>query len=176
MSSLLIFSVSSFQEAASRGSGKLGGVKTMKMMKSILASAGLAMALSMAAPAMAQESSYRPGTVWEASRINVLPGQFENYMDYLATTWKKINEMGKAEGVVVEYHVLSTNNARSGEPNLILIIEYKDYQTTAQQEAMQKKVNAALAQNERKADTASGERVKMRELMGSVQYQELVLK
>ncbi len=148
----------------------------MKMMKSILASASLAVALAMAAPAMGQDSSYKPGTVWEAGRINVLPGQFENYMDYLAANWKKINEIGKAEGVVVSYHVLSTNNARHGEPNLILLIEYKDYQTTAQQEAMSKKVNAILAQDDRKADTASGDRSKMRELMGSVQYQELVLK
>ncbi len=148
----------------------------MKMIKSMFVGTAMVIAAAMVTPAMAQESSYRPGTVWEASRIDVLPGQFENYMDFLATTWKKLNELGKAEGVVVEYHVLSTNNARAGEPDLILIIEYKDYQTTAQQEVMQKKVNAALAQNERKADTASGERTKMRELMGSVQYQELILK
>ena len=147
----------------------------MMKMKSLFVGAAM-MAAMMATPAMAQESSYRPGTVWEASRIDVLPGQFENYMDYLATTWKKINELGKAEGVVVEYHVLSTNNARAGEPNLILIIEYKDYQTTAQQEAMQKKVNAALAQDNRKAAAAGGERTKMRELMGSTEYQELILK
>ena len=147
----------------------------MMKMKSLFVGAAM-MAAMMATPAMAQESSYRPGTVWEASRIDVLPGQFENYMDYLATTWKKINELGKAEGVVVEYHVLQTNNARAGEPNLILIIEYKDYQTTAQQEAMQKKDNAALAQDNRKAAAAGGERTKMRELMGSTEYQELILK
>lgn len=147
----------------------------MMKMKSLFVGAAM-MAAMMATPAMAQESSYRPGTVWEASRIDVLPGQFENYMDYLATTWKKIQEMGKAEGVVVEYHVLQTNNARAGEPDLILIIEYKDYQTTAQQEAIQKKVNAALAQDNRKAAAAMGERTKMRELMGSTEYQELILK
>lgn len=148
----------------------------MKMIKSMFVGTAMVIAAAMVTPAMAQESSYRPGTVWEASRIDVLPGQFENYMDYLATTWKKINELGKAEGVVVEYHVLQTNNARAGEPNLILIIEYKDYQTTAQQEAMQKKVNAALAQDNRKAAAAGGERTKMRELMGSTEYQELILK
>lgn len=137
---------------------------------------GAMMAAMMASPAMAQESSYRPGTVWEASRINVLPGQFENYMDYLATTWKKNQEMAKAEGILLEYHVLATNNARQGEPDLILIVEYKDYQTTAQQEAFSKKVNAALAQDRRKADAAGGERTKMRELMGSTEYQELILK
>ena len=148
----------------------------MNMIKTTLTGTAMMVAAALTAPAMAQESSYKPGTVWEVSRIDVLPGQFENYMDYLATTWKKIQEAGKAEGVIVEYHVLATNNARQGEPDLVLVIEYKDFMTTAQQEAVQKKVNALLAQDSRKAATAAGERTKMREQMGSVEYQELILK
>jgi hypothetical protein len=147
----------------------------MNMVKSVMAGA-MMVAAGLATPAMAQESSYKPGTVWEAGRIDVLPGQFENYMDYLATTWKKVQELGKAEGVVVSYHVLATNNARAGEPDLILVVEYKDFQTTAQQEAMRKKVNALLAQDNRAADSASGGRGKMREQLGSTEYQELILK
>lgn len=147
----------------------------MKMMKSLLVGAAMIVA-TLAAPAMAQESSYKPGTVWEAGRIDVMPGQFENYMDWLAGQWKKVQELGKAEGIIVEYHVLAANNPRAGEPDLILIVEYKDYQTTAQQEAFNKKVNAMLASDDRKQTAASGERTKMREQLGSVQYQELVLK
>lgn len=148
----------------------------MKRIKSAMAGAIVTFAAGLAMPAMAQESSYKPGTVWEAGRIDVLPGQFENYMDWLAGQWKKVQELGKAEGIIVEYHVLATNNARAGEPDLILIVEYKDYQTTAQQEAFNKKVNAMLSQTDRSATTASGERSKMREQLGSVQYQELILK
>jgi hypothetical protein len=148
----------------------------MITMKTLVAGAAMLIAAAQATPATAQESSYKPGTVWEAGRIDVLPGQFENYMDWLATSWKKIQELGKAEGVVVEYHVLATNNPRAGEPDLILIVEYKDYLTTAQQEAMRKKVNALLAQDNRQASTASGERGKMREQLGSTEYQELILK
>ena len=147
----------------------------MKMMKSLFVSAAM-IAATLATPAMAQESSYKPGTVREVSRIDVLPGQFENYMDYLATTWKKTQELAKAEGIVVDYEVLATNNARAGEPDLVLIVEYKDYQTTAQQEAFRKKVNAMMAMDDRKQATAGGERGKMRELMGSTEYQELILK
>ena len=147
----------------------------MKMMKTLFVSAAM-IAATLTTPAMAQESNYKPGTVWEASRIDVLPGQFENYMDYLATTWKKNQEMAKAEGIVLDYHVLATNNARAGEPELILIVEYKDYRTTAQQEAFSKKVNAMMALDDRKQDMAAGEREAMRELMGSTQYQELILK
>ncbi len=150
----------------------------MKMMKSMFAAAAIMSAAAMVTPtaALAQASSYKPGTVWVASRIDVLPGQFENYMDYLAKTWKKNQELAKAEGIVLEYHILATNNARHGEPDLVLIVEYRDYQSTAQQEAFSKKVNAMMAQDDRKADTASGERTKMREQMGSTEYQELILK
>lgn len=150
----------------------------MRIGKSLIAGISLMVASVTLVPtaASAQESSYRPGTVWDASRIDVLPGQFENYMDYLATTWKKIQELGKAEGVIVEYHVLATNNARAGEPDLILLVEYKDYQTTAQQEAMRKKVQAALALDNRSAAAGNAERMKMRDSLGSTEYQELILK
>ena len=142
----------------------------MKMMKSLFVGAAM-IAAALATPAIAQESNYKRGSVWEASRIDVLPGQFENYMDYLATTWKKNQEMAKAEGIVLDYHVLATNNARAGEPDLVLIVEYKDYRTTAQQEAFSKKVNAMMATDDRKQAVASGERGTMRELMGSTEYQ-----
>ncbi len=148
----------------------------MKMMKTLLAGAAMMFAVTTATSAVAQEVSYKPGTVWEAGRIDVLPGQFQNYMDWLATNWKKIQELGKAEGIVVDYHVLATNNPRAGEPDLILLVEYKDYLTTAQQEAFSKKVNAMMAQNERTAAVANAERGKMRESMGSTEYQELILK
>ena len=148
----------------------------MNTMRSIIIVTAAVLLAAQAAPAAAQESSYRPGTVWEVSRIKVLPGQFENYMDWLAGNWKKVQEAGKAEGVIVDYHVLATNDRRADEPDLVLVVEYKDYMTTAQQEAMRKKVNALLAQTDRQATTASGERSKMREQVGGTQYQELVLK
>jgi hypothetical protein len=150
----------------------------MKLMKTMMAATGLMVAATMGLPgtAIAQESSYKPGTVWTASRIHVLPGQFENYMDYLAGQWKRINEFGKKEGVVLSYHILQVNNPRKDEPNLILLIENKDYMPTAQQEALRVKMNAFLAMDDRKQDTASGARGPMRELWGSIEYQELVLK
>jgi hypothetical protein len=125
---------------------------------------------------MAQESSYTPGTVWELSNIEIEPGQFENYMDFLNTTWKKQNEFGKKQGVLVSYHVFSVNDARKGEPDLILAVEYKDYASNAERLAMQKKFEAYMAADTRKMETQSGERKAMRKLAGGMELQELNLK
>ena len=126
--------------------------------------------------AFAQSSSYTPSTVWNFSSIKIEPGQFENYMDFLAKTWKKSNEFGKKEGYVISYHVFAVNNPREGEPDVILAIESKDYLTTAQQLEVQKKYEAFMAMDQHKMDAASGERKVMRKLAGSMELQELMLK
>ena len=129
-----------------------------------------------AGAAFAQASSYTPGTVWTFSNIQIEPGQFENYMDFLSTTWKKSNEFGKKEGNVVSYHVFQVNNPRNGEPDLILAIESKDYLSNAEQLALQKKFEAFMAMDQRKMQSAGGERKVMRKLVGSMELQELNLK
>lgn len=126
--------------------------------------------------ALSQDSNYKPGTVWNFSHIKIEPGQFENYLDFLAKTWKKNNEFGKKEGNIVSYHVFAVNNPRDGEPDLILAIETKDYLTTAQQLELQKKYEAFMAMDAHKLDSSSGERKVMRKLAGSMELQELVLK
>jgi hypothetical protein len=148
----------------------------MKMMKSFAMAAAMLGATALVTPASAQDSSYKPGTVWTASRIKVLPGQFENYMDWLAGQWKRMRAFSQKEGVELSYHVLATNNPRKDDADLVLVIETKDYMTTAQQEAFNKKMNAFLATDDRKQDAASAGRGPMRELWGSTEYQELVLK
>ena len=148
----------------------------MLNLKTLMATTVIAATMAMAGPAMTQERSYKPGSVWTASRIKVLPGQFDNYMDFLDGQWKRIQEFGKKEGVVLSYHVLAVNNARKDEPDLILLIETKDYMTNAQQDAFNDKMNAFLASDDRKQAAASAARGPMRELQGTVEYQELILK
>jgi len=150
----------------------------MKKQEGSFCAAALAAALLMlpALPVAAQDSSYTPGTVWEFSNIQVEPGQFEKYVDYLAGTWRKLNELGKKEGMVVSYHVFSVNSPRNGEPDLILAVEYKDYYTSAQRMAFQKKMEAMMQQDAHKMDAASGERKVMRKLTGNMELQELMLK
>jgi squalene cyclase len=148
----------------------------MKMFKSLAIAAAMLGANALAAPAMAQELPVKNGSVWVASRIDTLPGQMPAYLDYLSTEWKKQNEFLKAEGVLLSYRVLRTNHARNGEADLILLLEYKDYVPNAQQEAITKRLEAAMRRDARQGAAGNLEREKIRSLMGSTEFQELILK
>lgn len=148
----------------------------MKLMKALYAGATLLVAATMAVPAAAQEWPTRDGSVWVASRVDVLPGQAPAYLDYLATEWKKEMEWGKAQGHILSYRVLRTNHARNGEPDIVLLIEYKDYASVAQREEIGKRYNAAMGTTGRQRAPKNAEREKIRTSMGSTEYQELILK
>ena len=152
----------------------------MKLMRSMMLAAGLMWSAVAAAPAMAQgaaaPSSYTSGTVWTTSRIEIMPGQFENYMDWLKNNWKPNQEFLKAEGWVISYHVLAVNSRREGEPHLILVQQWRDHPTTAQREDLGNRWLARQKSNDRQAATQNGERQVMRRQMGGMEMQELNLK
>ena len=142
----------------------------------VLKLASAAALLVFGAAAQAQSSSYTPGTVWNFTNVQIEPGQFENYMDYLDHEFKKLNDFGVKEGNIISHHVFSVNNARSGEPDLILAVESRDYLTNAQQLELQKKTEAFLAKDNRKLTTEAGDRKSMRKITGNMELQELKLK
>lgn len=147
----------------------------MKITHALKLSAAAAL-LVLGTAASAQSSSYTPGTVWTFTNVQIEPGQFENYMDFLSKEYKKTNEFGIKEGNIVSYHIFQVNNARVGEPDLILAIQAKDYLTNAQQLELQKKYEAYMAKDLRKSVAESGERKVMRKIVGSMELQELKLK
>lgn len=141
-----------------------------------LMAAGLAAALFATAPATAQRSSVEFGNYTSISMIKVLPGQFENYMDFIGKQWKTQNEWSKKKGYITEYHVLSAVDPRNGEPDLFLVIEFKNWPTTAEAQRRQDEFVAMMKMDEHQLDAASAQRGPMRTQMGSMTLQEVVLK
>ncbi len=147
----------------------------MKIVPALKMSTAAAL-LVLGATSHAQSSSYTPTSVWTFTNVQVEPGQFENYMDFLDKEYKKTNDFGIKEGYILSYHVFQVNSARNGEPDLILAVESKDYLTNAQQLDIQKKYEAFMAKDNRKMTTESGDRKAMRKFLGSMELQELKLK
>ena len=145
----------------------------MHMRKMIIGAAALAI-IATSTPALAQQSSAKPGPLWTAARIDVEDGQYENYMDFLTSTWAPNQEFAKSQGWITDYYILDNINARDGEPDIILITRYNDYPSPAEIERRNAIINERMKQDDHTADAASGQRTKMRRLMGSIMYREMV--
>ena len=127
-------------------------------------------------PALAQRSSADPGNYWEVSDIKLMPGQSENYMDYLNANWKKQQAFAKSKGYILDYHVLMNNYPRDNEPDLYLVVIFKDWPSTADAKKQQDEFVAMMKQDEHQLAAASGNRAVMRRSMGSALLQEVVFK
>jgi len=135
-----------------------------------------ALLVGLAAPAAAEESRYELGNVWYVSDIDVLDGQFENYMTWLANEWVKFRKLNAQYGNEVGYYVLANTQARNGEPDLYLVTINKDFQTIAEGLATEKKINEAMAKDRKQFEKEGAERAPMRKTMGSIELIELKLK
>ena len=142
------------------------------MKKWIIGIAALATALG-GAPAVAQQSSYKLGPMWTASRIVVEDGQFENYMDFLTKTWADNQAFAKSQGWILDYYILNSVNPRDGEPDIVLLSRFADFPSVKEIDRRSAIMNQRMSQDDHQAEAASGERTKMRRLAGSVLYREL---
>lgn len=135
-----------------------------------------ALLVGLATPAAAEDSRYEPGNVWYVSDIDVLDGQFENYMTWLADEWVKFRKLNSIHGNEVGYHVLANTNPRDGEPDLFLVTINKDFVKVAEALATEKKINEAMAKDRKQFEKESVERAPMRKVMGNIELIELRLK
>src|SRR3984885_9122942 len=113
------------------------------MIKTIILSMCLA-ASSLSLNARAQdERAYTEGPVTEVDYIGVEYGHFEEYIDWLNSTWKPTMEATKKAGLIVDYKVFRLTPKSPGQPNIILWITYKNMAALdkgVEQEAVAKKV------------------------------------
>jgi hypothetical protein len=79
-------------------------------------------------PATAQttERVFDQGTVWSVSYIRTKPNMFNSYLKNLSQVWRAFLEEQKNRGDVVSYRILNVQNPRDGEPDLILLTEFKN--------------------------------------------------
>ena len=96
------------------------------MIKTIILSMCLA-ASSLSLNARAQdERQYAEGPVTFVQEIAVEYGHFEEYIDWLNSTWKPTMEATKKAGIITDYKVFSSTPPSPDHPDIILWITYKN--------------------------------------------------
>jgi hypothetical protein len=133
--------------------------------------------LALAGIAGAQERPYREGPVTVVTSVKVMDGQYQNYMRFLADTWRRTMEASKEAGYVVDYHVYDASPRREDDADVYLVTTYPnmaafDGMTERMDPIMAKVSKLSLAQREE----ASGKRTAMRTILGSEMVREVIFK
>ena len=119
---------------------------------------------------------YDNGPVWDVSAVRTKPGHFDDYMKFLSITWRAEQEALKKKGVVLDYKILSAADPRDNEPDLYLMVEYKNMgafdQPLDEQDALTKKLFGSMPA----ANKSDVDRESIRTLRGDMLTRELILK
>ena len=121
------------------------------------------------------ERAYTDGPVTDVAFIRVEYGRFEEYVDWLNSTWKPTMEATKKAGLIIDYRIFTASPKSPDQPNIVRMITFKNMAALdkgIELEAVAKKViGSTEVQN--KARVARNE---YRKLLGSELIRELILK
>jgi hypothetical protein len=132
-------------------------------------------AMAVADPSRPDERAYAEGPVTDVNYIRVEYGRFEEYVDWLNSTWKPTMEAMMKAGLIVDYKVFRAAPKSPDQPNMMLMITYKDMAALdkgIELEAVAKKV-IGNTEVQNKARVARNE---YRKVLGTELIRELVLR
>ena len=148
----------------------------MKMIKTIILSMCLA-ASSLSLNARAQdERAYTEGPVTEEDYIQVEYGHFEEYIDWLNSTWKPTMEATKKAGLIIDYKVFQLTPKSPDQPNIILWITYKNGMAAFDKGAELEDVAKQVIGSTEFQNKARVHRNDYRKVLGTEYIRELILK
>jgi len=125
---------------------------------------------------VADDHPFTQGPVVNVAGIRTEYGKFDEYMNYLATTWKPEQEAAKKAGYIISYRVVTVEPRGENDPDIYLVVNYKNWAAldgaTAKTDQILKQVEGSLATSNKGAVDRSN----IRRVVGSWTGQELDLK
>jgi hypothetical protein len=126
--------------------------------------------------AVADERAYSDGPVVSVAGYRTEYGRFDDYMKFLATSWKQEQEAAKKAGLILAYNVYTLEPRGLDDPDVLLVITFKNWaaldNVRQKAQALAKEVYGSTTV----ANQGAVERGNMRRKLGSVTLQEIILK
>lgn len=132
-----------------------------------------AFALAVSTPATAQNFPMDYGDYVEVTAVDVLPGGDIDYLNWLATQWKKNQEYAKQQGWITSYEVLGNLYPRQGEADIYLLVRMKSLPDAAESARRDEAYRAFMAKTDAQMSAESGDRGKFRKILSSELLGEL---
>ena len=148
----------------------------MRLNKGICATAALLALATLTTAAYADGRDWDDGPVINVASIRTVDGHFDDYMHWLATTFKKQQEAAKKAGLITAYRVIVIEARAPTDPDILLVTEYKNWAALDRLGSKMDAVSAGVEGSVEKAAQSEAERAKIRTVLGSRTQQEALLK
>lgn len=141
----------------------------------LLLAATLACAFS--AQVLAEDArAYKEGPVTEVTYVKIKPGQFDNYMKWLDSSFKGENEALMKANIITGYKVYGNQARDAHDADLILSVTYANMAALDNLNERTDAINEKFEGNLDKQNQGFADRGSMREILGSKYIRELILK
>lgn len=124
----------------------------------------------------ADGKDWSDGPVINVASIRTAEGHFDDYMHWLATTYKKQQEAAKKAGLITRYEVLLIEPRGPNDPDVLLVTEYKNWAALDGLGSKFDKISAEVEGSTEAAAKSDAERNKIRTVLGSRTEQVAILK
>ena len=148
----------------------------MRLTRRLAAFAALPALAALTTSAWADGRDYSDGPVVNSAYIRTVDGHFDDYMHWLATTYKKQQEAAKAAGLIMNWRVLVVEARSPQDPDIILVTEYKNWAALDHLAGKMEQVSAQIEGSVDAANKSEADRAKIRTVLGSRTSQEAILK
>jgi hypothetical protein len=122
------------------------------------------------------ERQYTEGPVTEEDYVQVEYGHFEEYIDWLNSTWKPTMEAMKKAGLIIDYKVFRLTPKSADQPNIVLWITYKNGMAAFDKGAELEDVAKQVIGSTEFQNKARVHRNDYRKVLGTEYIRELILK
>jgi len=126
--------------------------------------------------ALADGRDWNDGPVVNVAAIRTVDGHFDDYMHWLATTYKRQQEAAKSAGLITSYRVMVVEARTAQDPDIYLVTEYKNWAALDRLGGKFDQVSAQVEGSVEKAAQSQADRAKIRTVLGSQTMQEALLK
>lgn len=126
--------------------------------------------------ALAQDKTYKEGSVWGLTFVNVKPGMMDIYLRDLSANRKKLMEQAKKDGLILSEKILTGDGAGRDDFNLMIMVEFRNW---AAFDGLSDKFRALaekMVGSEEKQTQMMVKRTEVREIIGGKNMQEVFLK
>jgi hypothetical protein len=127
-------------------------------------------------PANAQlGTTYDEGPVTEVTYLKIEYGHLDEYVDWLNSTWKPLNEAKKKAGLIIDYRVYTARPRMPEEPNVIFMITYPNM-AALDRRAEENEIAVEMIGSAKEQDAARIARSAYRKRLGTELIREVLLK